>query len=205
MLENKVDLGDLNLDELRTRVGFCLLKPDAVAWGIAEYLIAYLSEIMLINCEADLGIVTLVQLNDLTDILTIYPSLDEPTHQAMTKYMSSGPSVLVTFHSRNKLSEIDLWKFLTKIKGKTMWNWTPEQLEAQVGIQGFIRGLVPLPGTEMIFDSIISKVKEKQRLTDEEYFYYLQNLIHTPDTAQEVAGLLSFLDKEEIKLTTAEN
>lgn len=179
--------------EMRFKVGAILLKPDALQLDVWEYIVARISGI-LHDKGATLEHISTLEVNSHKDMMTIYPDLDEPTRVPMLRYMQSGPCLLVTFRGDG---EIDLWGLLKELKGKTMWNWNEEQLLLGGTSSSFIRAMVPVIGTQEIYTPIINKVITKERFDDEEYYYYIQNLIHSPDKLIELLGLLSLIPKED--------
>lgn len=188
-----------NLDRLRTTTGFCLLKPDAVELDVAEFIIAHLAKVMYTQFNAELGLVIDLQLGGARDLACVYPKypiFKPQARESMLAYFTSAPSIFITFHTRDEVPQVDLWEALSVIKGRVMWHWTVDQLLGCANVDDFVRALVPLPGTRDVFAPIMQKIIEGRDLTDDEYFHYIQNLIHTPETAEEVKGLIGLLDKK---------
>ena len=61
-------------------------------------------------------------------------------------------------------------------------------------LDGSLRDLLPIPGEEDSYEAILRTILAKKadpsvRFSDEEYEYYAQNLVHSPDNEIELQGL----------------
>lgn len=192
-VNQNLELESFSEIELRKLSGFILLKPDAVYLDIVEYIINYIAT----RCKLNIGIVKIVSFIAPESIEAIYPDLSEAFREATINYMVSGECVLISYH-RNACN-IDLWEELKQLKGSSMWNWRVEgyDFERQLGITPFIRGLIPIPGTEDDYRPVIEKVRTRQRFTEKELALYVQNLVHSPINIEEYTSLYELLNTEE--------
>ena len=66
-------------------------------------------------------------------------------------------------------------------------------------LNGSIRDLLPVPGEEDAYRALLSTILAKKadpsiRFSDEEYRFYAQNLIHSPDNEIELKGLFKLAE-----------
>lgn len=190
-------------NDLSKHVAAMLIKPDAVDLDITEFLIEHVAGLMKQRCNAELEGVHVIESLKEQDIAILYPSLDRDGIEIVRSYLSSGLSVLVTFRGDGTK---DLWSGLKQIKGPRMIDWDEEELSGSLGINNFVRAMIPVPGTLGEYEPVLEKIRLKKsdpsaRFTDKEFRVYCRNLIHTPDNRQELLGLLSLLDKTSLRTT----
>jgi len=186
----------------RASFGAVLLKPDAIAAGQEEII-----KSILIPRLASFGgrIVTERVLPTLsaTEVAAIYPTLQPKVLTDVADYLASGPSLGLIVEA--PLPEPTLTNRIIEIKGPRVGDRTlPRLLEGRI-TNGTLRDLLPLPGDEERYQDLIPAIllrqaNPAQRLADplygfspEQYHYYSRNLVHSPDDAAELQGLLSVL------------
>jgi len=172
--------------QLKT-VGLVIIKPDAIDLGIEEYLIARLCQQLL--DVAYLDHVQIVKIVDQIAVRKIYPAIEAEVYPILESNLVGREVVVLSFSSFAN-DQIDLWSRLKGVKGKSMWNWDEEMWRGKRGIETSVRGCLPVPGSDPSWRSIVPKVRNHQWMTTEEFTVYSQNLIHTPETLLEFAGVL---------------
>lgn len=189
----------IDLSRLQTKLGAMLIKPDAVNLGVAEPIIAHVSKKLY---EEQIGTISGVYLIDgipISMVPILYPSLPVDGCETVSQYLSDGMCVLAFFEGSGN---VDMWAEMTKLKGRRMNDWSIEELGGAVGLNNFIRAMLPVPGTRdkyfPVIDKIILKKRDKSaRFTDAEFQIYCRNLVHTPDNIDEFCGLLELISDEQ--------
>lgn len=184
--------------------GVVLLKPETVERGYTQKVISkfisLLPESITIFCMQN------IHFTSETDIQKIYPDMpysDEEYQQATIEYMKSGNSVICVLENDSDMTYSFINK-LKQVKGRSLAHWSVEQLETRIDTESFVRGIIPLPGMEVLFKDLIQKIIDRKKglidmkLTLDEKRIYVQNLVHTSDRQIEVEALLSFLSKEKL-------
>ena len=191
--------------------GIILIKPDAVEMDVTEYIISEVLQRTPNELNAGLDIVQVCEFFRQDEVELLYQEIDQldpDFRQATIDYMLSGPTVLVMFRRASLVTDDDtsLISILKGIKGKSMFHWSLEQLETREGTNNFVRGLLPLPGSNEVLLRVVQKIIDKkegitqEKMTKEEKIYYVQNLVHSPDNQYEVEALLRLLTEENRQL-----
>jgi nucleoside diphosphate kinase len=184
--------------DIRIKLGFIMFKPDAVAQDLIEYLVEHTRQEMLKHAVGDLYGVHIVKI-DRNQAPEVYPDLDMEGNETVYQYISSDNSVLVSIAGFGKK---DVWAELKALKGRRLSDWTENELREGVGLQQFIRGMIPTVGNRDKFKPIIDKLLAKKqdsriKFTQDEFDLYCQNLVHTPDTMNEFIALRNLIPPED--------
>lgn len=177
-------------------IGACLVKPDAVELGVAEYILAHIAHALAIKKAGEMTLVSVIDKLPFEKVPALYPKLDADGYEIVRDYLCAGTCVLA-FYKGNGVG-----KELLAMKGKRMGDWSLDELDGSIGWKEGIRCAMPLPGTTKEYQPIVERIRARRlgqpsRFTDDEFRVYCRNLIHTPDDDQELLGLLSLLSKEE--------
>jgi hypothetical protein len=193
----------LNLERyeayLRTTLGLLLIKPDALALGVEDYIIHYVDESLRNEKAGSLNGVYIIQIKD-KDVRNIYATVKRPLSPVLKAYLTEDVSVLVTFKGDGKK---DIWQKVSQLKGKRLLDRSENELDNGMGWLKGIRNAIPIPGTRELYVPVFERVKQiqkdpKVRFTEEEYNQFSRNLVHTPDDLVEAFALLSLLNKNDI-------
>jgi len=127
-----------------------------------------------------------------TDVETMYPLLKGRELQEIKDYLIGGEIIILIIEA--DLSMPELFKCISDIKGPRLIDRSYERLMEGRTLDGSLRDLLPVPGEEDSYKTILPTVLAKKadssiRFSDEEYKYYAQNLVHSPDNEVELQGL----------------
>lgn len=183
--------------ELRQRIGFVLIKPDAIELGIDDFVINYLQSSL--QAHAELNGIYVVKVKQ-ENVKGIYSAAKMYESAAVINYVTSGNSIVATF-SGNGL--VDLWATLKNMKGKKLIDRTDEELEGSMGWRKGIRNAIPIPSTKTDYKPVFEKIKEYKLeatnyFTRTEFDTFVKNLVHTPDNLMEFYSLVKLLKPKEI-------
>lgn len=186
--------------------GIILIKPDAVNLDLTEYLIEEIRSKLPSKYNPSVEVIRVHNFASEEEVASLFGDLAPEFYSATMKYMLSGPSVIVVYKNR-KLSpaSFSFINLLKELKGKTMYNWTVDQI-INPSTVSFVRGMLPVPGTRYLYEPIIRKILDNktgvstERFTEDEIEIYVQNLIHTPDCRGEVNALLTILYSKNLVL-----
>lgn len=131
----------------------------------------------------------------------MYPLLKGRDLQEAKDYLVGGEMIVLIIES--DLPAPELFRHISKIKGPRLIDRSYERLMEGRILNGSLRDLLPVPGEEDLYRSIIPAILAKKanasfRFSDEEYKYYAQNLVHSPDNEfepQELFQLAGFSKK----------
>lgn len=193
---------DTAIDKRRSR-GAVIIKPDAIEHNQTELIRSILKK-----KAARFGgkIATEVYMSGLDEqeIAHIYPDLHPHVMQEVDLYLNSGPCIGLVIDA--PLSIDALTRQITTIKGPRVGDRTHNRLYEGRILDGTLRDLLPLPGDEEIYRSLIPAILQRQAnpilrradpryaFTEAQYTYYSRNLVHSPDNRLELDGLLGVID-----------
>lgn len=175
--------------------GSLVIKPDAISKKQLDIIMAKIySGIATFNGR----IVARKSLKPVTDanIEIIYPLLQGRDLQEVKDYLIGNEIIILIIEA--DLSTPELFKRINKIKGPRLFDRSYERLMEGRILNGGIRDLLPIPGEENLYRAIIPTILAKKadssvRFSDEDYKYYAQNLIHSPDNEIELQGLFQLV------------
>ncbi len=201
MVEASISNKDNELleEEFVHRFGVVLIKPDAIALGVDEFIIGRLTQELYESKTGILQGVYEVGVKKM-DIPYIYPSIPKEDYAVIEDYLSEGSSILLTYRGSGRSNLQDR---INEIKGKRLGDWSIEELEGANGFGNSIRGMIPVPGTIEQFEPVIKRIKLKKidpsiRFSDAEYRIYCRNLIHSPNDCLETLSLLRLLSQQQL-------
>lgn len=174
----------------KNQLGLLLIKPDAISIGAGEYLIEYTRERMKNEVQAEMQGVFIIDEINRTDLSYMYPDLPAYKLDLATQVFNLGPSVLVTFKGSG--SNTDLWANLKEIRGASM-----RDLEENSRTSS-IRSFLPLPGFFGDYRLVAEKLRQHKTVSVNEELILHFNMAHTPDTIDEVAGLLKLVETSQL-------
>lgn len=178
--------------------GAVLLKPDA----IENNQVTIIKEKIVEGVTRFSGKIVLERLFDgltFEQVKAMYPSLSGQDLDDTTKYLASGRSLGLVIQA--DIGQDEMLQEVGAIKGPRVGDRTEERLLEGRKLDGSVRDLLPLPGDEDKYRALLPtlfrrKIEPSHRFTTEEYAYYSQNLIHSPDNVIELKGLLNVLGFE---------
>lgn len=185
-------------------VGALLIKPDAIE---AEQ-VGFIRDIVKEKLAPVGGKIALeLSMVDLSqeEVRIIYPTLQEEVLEDVERYLASGPCIGMLVDA--PLSIGSLMRRVIGMKGPRLGDRSTERLLEGRITNGTIRDLLPLPGDEEMYQSIIPSLVRRRNnptirradpryaFTDEQYFYYSRNLAHSPDNREELDGLFDVIVK----------
>ncbi len=187
MLTDEIDVAEK--PKLSSILGFALIKPDAIELGIAESIIHRLISETEQYPHISLEGVDIIEGVGEEQLAKIYPELDAGYYTAYVDYFRDNRTILLTFKGTPQ-NTVDINQVLKNAKGK---------IGRGQGWQDGVRAVIPIPSTRKDFDVISEKLRTGAVLTPEDYNFLCKNLLHTPETDQEVLGLLELLDPDKAK------
>jgi hypothetical protein len=176
-------------------VGAILLKPDA----LDRNQVGAIKEILRSKMATFGGKIVFEKLlSGLTygQVVDLYPALSgEDLHDA-AEYLASGPNLGIVIEG--PLDEAGLMKEINDIKGPRVGDRSIERLLEGRVTDGTLRDLLPIPGDEHLYQDLLPTILERKtnpdvRFTKDQYAYYSRNLVHSPDNAIELRGLLKVI------------
>ncbi len=176
-------------------VGAILLKPDA----LDRNQVGAIKEILRSKIAKFGGKIIFEKLLDglsYSQVVEIYPGLSgEDLHDA-SKYLASGPNLGIVIEG--PLDEAGVMKEINDIKGPRVGDRSIERLLEGRITDGTLRDLLPIPGDESLYQDLLPTILERKanpdvRFTKDQYAYYSRNLVHSPDNAIELRGLLNVI------------
>ena len=178
-------LENLETEEaLKHKFGFIMLKPDAVEFGVKEFLIDHIIKVLKKKKVFLRGIVNIPPISE-HRTANLYPDVNDNYFRAYAESYAENDKFVLVFESSD--IGIDIWAEMLKLRG-TIGNGT--------SIEDSIRSIIPLPGQEEKFYEIRDRIKSGI-LTHEDYKHMAKNLVHVPDNIAEFAGVLSIIPEEE--------
>lgn len=138
---------------------------------------------------------TLMKVTD-NDVKIMYPLLTGRVLQEVKDYLTGGEMIILIIEA--DLSTSELFKRISDIKGPRLIDRSYERLMEGRILNGSIRDLLPIVGEEDLYKAIIPTILAKKanpavRFSDEDYKYYAQNLVHSPDNEIELQGLFKLV------------
>ncbi len=180
-------------EEDKTSMGGIMLKPDALQ---AADLPIIKEKIRKSIIDAGGRIIIDQRIDKLQneEIDEIYPLLDQSDIADVRKYLQSGPIEIIIVEL--PCDPYETFRIVNGVKGARVGDRSIDRLAEGRILNGAVRDLLPLPGDEERYKRLIPTILEKRtnpnvRFSDEDYSYYVQNLMHTPDNTVELSGLRS--------------
>ena len=176
-------------------VGAILLKPDALernqVGAIKEILRSKIAKFGgKIVFEKLLGALTYSQ------VVEVYPALSGEDLRDAAEYLASGPNLGIVIEG--PLDETGVMKEINDIKGPRVGDRSIERLLEGRVTDRTLRDLLPVPGDESLYQDLLPTILERKanpdiRFSKDQYAYYSRNLVHSPDNAIELRGLLNVI------------
>lgn len=171
--------------------GSLVIKPDAIRKKQLDIIMTKIwSDLANFNGR----IVAQKQLKVVSEIEVemMYPLLKGRDLQEAKDYLVGGEMIILIIES--DLPAPELFRRISKIKGPRLIDRSYERLMEGRILNGSLRDLLPVPGEEDLYRAIIPAILAKKanasvRFSDEEYKYYAQNLVHSPDNEFELQEL----------------
>jgi hypothetical protein len=170
--------------------GSLVLKPDAIRKKQVEIIMQKIHA-ALITFGGRIVARSLISPVSEIHVETMYPLLQGRELQEAKAYLVGGEMIVMIITAN--LSASDLFRKISDIKGPRLIDRTYERLIEGRIMHGSLRDLLPVPGEEDAYRSVLPKIFAKQadpsiRFTDDEYEFYAQNLVHSPDNQKELEG-----------------
>lgn len=126
------------------------------------------------------------------DINQIYPLLDGNDISDVRRYLQSGPVEIIIAELPH--DPYETFRIINSIKGPRVGDRSEDRLREGRILDGAVRDLLPLLGDEARYRQLIPTILSKRqdpsvRFSENNYNYYVQNLMHTPDNSIELDGL----------------
>ncbi|RWZ78229.1 MAG: hypothetical protein EOT05_00465 [Candidatus Microsaccharimonas sossegonensis] len=174
-------------------VGAILLKPDA----LDRNQVGAIKEILRSKIAKFGGKIVFEKLlSGLTysQVVEVYPALSGEDLRDAAEYLASGPNLGIVIEG--PLDEAGVMKEINEIKGPRVGDRSIERLLKGRITDGTLRDLLPVPGDESLYQDLLPTILERKtnpdvRFTKNQYVYYSRNLVHSPDNAIELRGLLN--------------
>ena len=175
--------------------GSLVIKPDAISKNQLDIIMAKIYSGIAIFNGRIVAQKTLRSVTD-ADIEIIYPLLQGRDLQEVKDYLIGNEIIILIIEA--DLSTPELFKQINRIKGPRLFDRSYERLMEGRILNGGIRDLLPIPGEENLYKAIIPTILAKKtdssvRFSDEDYKYYAQNLVHSPDNEIELQGLFQLI------------
>lgn len=171
--------------------GSLVIKPDAIRKNQLDII---MTKILSGIANFAGRIVAQKQLKVVSEIEVekMYPLLKGRDLQEAKDYLVGGEMIILIIES--DLPAPELFRSISKIKGPRLIDRSYERLMEGRILNGSLRDLLPIPGEEDLYRAIIPMILAKKadasvRFSDEEYKYYAQNLVHSPDNEFELQEL----------------
>jgi hypothetical protein len=171
--------------------GSLVIKPDAIRKKQLDILMS-----KIYNGITGFGgrIVARKTLRTVTDsdVEVMYPLLKGRELREAKDNLVGGEMIILIIES--DLPAPELFRRISNIKGPRLIDRSYERLMEGRILDGSLRDLLPIPGEEDFYRAILSTILAKKansaiRFSDEDYKYYAQNLVHSPDNEIELQGL----------------
>ncbi len=171
--------------------GSLVLKPDAIRKKQMDIIMQKIHA-ALISFGGRIVARNLIRPISEIHVETMYPLLQGRELQEAKAYLVDGEMIVMIIEAN--ISPPELFRKISDIKGPRLVDRTYERLIEGRILHGSLRDLLPIPGEENTYRSILPKILAKQadpsiRFTDVEYEYYAQNLVHSPDNDMELEGI----------------
>ncbi len=188
-------LSHVEQDLAHRAVGAILLKPDA----LDRNQVGAIKEILRSKIAKFGGKIVFEKLlRGLTydQVVEVYPALSGEDLRDAAEYLGSGPNLGIVIEG--PLDAAGVMKKINDIKGPRVGDRSIERLLEGRITDGTLRDLLPVPGDESLYHDLLPKILERKanpdvRFTKDQYAYYSRNLVHSPDNAIELRGLLNVI------------
>ena len=177
--------------------GGLVIKPDAIKKGQVGIIMDKIN-----NSITNFGgrIVVNKTVKPITEqhIETMYPSL-EGNDLIDAKGHLVGDEMIILIIESSDISTSEMFKRLNEIKGQSLVERSYERLLEGRILDGGLRDLLPVPGEEGQYFALLptimaKKVNSSVYFPKDEYAYYAQNLVHSPDNEEELMALFKLAD-----------
>lgn len=183
----------------KSSLGAIMLKPDSVCND--EFLPVIRKKIQDKVASEGGNIVIEKKIDKLSDeqIESIYPFMPPEDFSDLKDYLQSGAVIIMVIEL--PVDSYGVFSLINSIKGPRVADRTLDRLYEGRRDDLAVRDLLPLPGDEDRYRSLISTILRKRvdpahRFSDDDYSYYAKNLIHTPDNSVDLRGILSMVNPE---------
>lgn len=176
--------------------GGLVIKPDAIRKQQKDLILAKIYAALAGFNGRIVAQKQLLAISE-TDVEAMYPLLRGRELHEVKEYLVGGEVVILIIEAN--IPTFDLFRQINKIKGQRLIDRSYERLMEGRILDGNIRDLLPIPGEEEEYKAILPTILSKKadpavRFSDEEYRFYAQNLIHSPDNEIELQGLLKLAE-----------
>jgi hypothetical protein len=122
----------------------------------------------------------------------MYPLLKGRDLREAKDYLVGGEMIILIVESNLPMAE--MFRQISSLKGPRLIDRSYERLMEGRILDGSLRDLLPIPGEEGLYRAVLPTILAKKRnpairFSDEDYKYYAQNLVHSPDNEVELQGL----------------
>jgi hypothetical protein len=175
--------------------GSLVIKPDAIRKKQLDIIMTKICNGIASFNGRIVAQKTLSAVTD-TDLDVIYPLLKGRELLEVRDYLIGSEMIILIIESDLPASQ--LFKQVSNMKGPRLVDRSYERLMEGRILNGSLRDLLPIPGEECLYKAILPKILAKKadptiRFSDEEYKYYAQNLVHSPDNEIELEGLFQLV------------
>jgi nucleoside diphosphate kinase len=192
---NRYILSHAEQDMAQRAVGAILLKPDA----LERNQVGAIKEILRSKIAKFGGKIVFEKLLDgltYSQVVEVYPALSGEDLRDAAEYLASGPNLGIVIEG--PLDEAGVMREINNIKGPRVGDRSVERLLEGRVTNGTLRDLLPVQGDESLYQDLLPTILERKanpeiRFTKDQYAYYSRNLVHTPDNAIELRGLLNVI------------
>lgn len=176
--------------------GGLVIKPDAIRKQQKDLILAKIYAALAGFNGRIVAQKRLLAISE-TDVETMYPLLRGRELHEVKEYLVGGEVVILIIEAN--IPAFELFRQINKIKGQRLIDRNYERLMEGRILDGNIRDLLPVPGEEVKYKAILPTILSKKadpavRFSDEEYRFYAQNLIHSPDNEIELQGLFKLAE-----------
>ncbi|RJR24341.1 hypothetical protein C4578_03070 [Candidatus Microgenomates bacterium] len=185
------------------KFGLMLIGHDAINLDITEFIISYtLGRLKISSPSVELAGVIILASISREQTREIYPELEGKLFEAFVNAFEKEESVLVVFQQTDPMNkEYDFISEINKIKGKIKKH---KPRGESTGWKDSIRGATPLPGDRARYEEVGKKIDEGN-LSLEDYLKLTHHLVHSPDNAEEIAGLYLLIGEDYKKEIFGDN
>lgn len=193
-----------HIDELaeqernKVSMGGIMLKPDALRTVDLPVIKEKIEQVITNNGGRIIVDQRIDELQN-EEVDKIYPLLNQSDIADVRNYLQSGPVEIIIVEL--PYDPYETFRIINGIKGARVGDRSTDRLAEGRILDGAVRDLLPLPGDEEKYRKLIPTILKKRinpniRFSDEDYSYYVQNLMHTPDNTVELGGLRSVIDSQ---------
>jgi len=175
--------------------GSLVIKPDAIRKNQLDIIIAKIYGAVA-SFHGRIALRKALKPVTDIDVEVMYPLLKGRELQEAKDYLVGGEMIILIIESDLPVSE--LFRRISSIKGPRLIDRSYERLMEGRTLDGSLRDLLPVPGEEDQYMAILPTILAKKanpvvRFSDEDYKFYAQNLVHSPDNEVELQGLFQLV------------